>query len=207
MVDRGGAIPRGRPAAGCGRLGQRPWRGGDQPAPHEVGHQARGGLVAGAEQCLHVADHLVVAEHGAVGANECAHAGQRVVEAIGVASAPGDLVSDVGEEVLRRRGQASTGHGGFGVAALGLDEGVDHGPVVLWETEHVGDRVARDGRGPLRSDFRQLAFLHGPPPKAIWLRVGNVTTNDIHRLLADSYDTIEHFYADEDEALLVLDIR
>ncbi len=133
--------------------------------------------------------------------------GQRVVEAIGVASAPGDLVSDVGEEVLRRRGQASTGHGGFGVAALGLDEGVDHGPVVLWETEHVGDRVARDGRGPLRSDFRQLAFLHGPPPKAIWLRVGNVTTNDIHRLLADSYDTIEHFYADEDEALLVLDIR
>ncbi len=31
------------------------------------------------------------------------------------------------------------------------------------------------------SDFRQLAFLHGPPPKAVWLRAGNVTTNDVHQ--------------------------
>ena len=29
------------------------------------------------------------------------------------------------------------------------------------------------------SDFRQLAFLHGPPPKVVWLRIGNVTTVEI----------------------------
>ncbi len=54
------------------------------------------------------------------------------------------------------------------------------------------------------SDFRQLAFLHGPPPKAIWLRVGNATTNDIHQLLAEAYDTVAAFAEDADEALLVL---
>ncbi len=32
------------------------------------------------------------------------------------------------------------------------------------------------------NDFRQLAFLHGPPPKVIWLAVGNAgTAEDIGR--------------------------
>ena len=57
------------------------------------------------------------------------------------------------------------------------------------------------------SDFRQLAFLNGPPPKAIWLRVGNTTTSDIHRLLADSHETMTSFAEAADEALLVLDLE
>lgn len=27
--------------------------------------------------------------------------------------------------------------------------------------------------------FHQLSFLHGPPPKVVWLRLGNCTTADI----------------------------
>jgi len=54
------------------------------------------------------------------------------------------------------------------------------------------------------SDFRQLAFLHGPPPKVIWLRVGNASTATILQVLLDHVEDIEAFSANEDEALLVL---
>ena len=54
------------------------------------------------------------------------------------------------------------------------------------------------------SDFRQLAFLHGPPPKALWLRVGNASTTTIADLLRTHLDDIETFGRSEAEALLVL---
>lgn len=54
------------------------------------------------------------------------------------------------------------------------------------------------------SDFRQLAFLHGPPPKIVWLRLGNVTTVDIATAILDHNEAIERFASNEDEALLVL---
>lgn len=50
----------------------------------------------------------------------------------------------------------------------------------VWEFARGNDLVlvSKD------SDFRQLAFLYGPPPKVIWLRVGNVSTGDIVQVLA-----------------------
>ena len=54
------------------------------------------------------------------------------------------------------------------------------------------------------SDFRQLAFLHGPPPKAIWLRVGNASTAMVLQVILDHVELIESFGASEDESLLVL---
>ena len=54
------------------------------------------------------------------------------------------------------------------------------------------------------SDFRQLAFLHGTPPKAVWLRVGNQPTRPIADLLRSNVGVIEGFCENEDEALLVL---
>jgi len=54
------------------------------------------------------------------------------------------------------------------------------------------------------SDFRQLAFLHGPPPKVVWLRVGNATTAAIANVVLDHVGAIEAFVANEVEALLVL---
>lgn len=46
-----------------------------------------------------------------------------------------------------------------------LDAATDRG---IWEyaAEHELVVVSKD------SDFRQLAFLYGPPPKVVWLRVG-----------------------------------
>ncbi|MDE0135100.1 MAG: DUF5615 family PIN-like protein [Acidimicrobiaceae bacterium] len=54
------------------------------------------------------------------------------------------------------------------------------------------------------SDFRQLAFLYGPPPKAIWVRVGNVSTRAVLDVLQQHRELIEEFEDDAEGALLVL---
>lgn len=83
------------------------------------------------------------------------------------------------------------------LTALSLDTATDR---EIWEhaREHDYVIVSKD------SDFRQLAFLHGPPPKVVWLRVGNASTATVFRFLLDHTDTIEAFAISEDEALLVL---
>jgi len=83
------------------------------------------------------------------------------------------------------------------VTALGLDAATDR---EIWEyaRDHGHVIVSKD------SDFRQLAFLHGPPPKALWLRVGNASTATALQLILDHVGVIEAFGASEDEALLVL---
>lgn len=55
-------------------------------------------------------------------------------------------------------------------------------------------------------DFRQLSFLHGAPPKVIWLSVGNATTDVILRILNDKRRTIEAFESDPVESLLILEL-
>ena len=54
------------------------------------------------------------------------------------------------------------------------------------------------------TDFRQLAFLYGPPPKVIWLRVGNVSTAVIEDLLRASVTVIALFEESDEESFLVL---
>jgi predicted nuclease of predicted toxin-antitoxin system len=53
-------------------------------------------------------------------------------------------------------------------------------------------------------DFRQRSFLHGAPPKVIWLSVGNAGTIAIVSLLARSQKIIETFIANPEESLLIL---
>lgn len=83
------------------------------------------------------------------------------------------------------------------VTEVGLDTATDE---EIWS--YAGDHgfviVSKD------SDFRQLAFLHGPPPKAIWVRLGNASTIEIYEALRNAYEEIGRFGADADEALLVL---
>jgi len=55
------------------------------------------------------------------------------------------------------------------------------------------------------SDFHQLAFLHGPPPKAVWLRIGNCTTEDVEQMLRSRHGQVEAFGRHPDEAFLVLE--
>lgn len=52
------------------------------------------------------------------------------------------------------------------------------------------------------SDFNDLAFVHGAPPKVIWLRVGNASTNAIADLLTSGTDTIAAFTSDDQDVVL-----
>lgn len=54
------------------------------------------------------------------------------------------------------------------------------------------------------SDFRHLALWHGPPPKVIWLRVGNGPTAAVATSLRTRVADAQTFAADPALALLVL---
>lgn len=86
------------------------------------------------------------------------------------------------------------------VVEVELDTATDR---EIWE--YAGDHdlvlVSKD------SDFRQLAFLYGPPPKVVWLRIGNATTADIATVILDHLEVLEEFSAGEDESLLVIPAR
>ncbi len=45
-------------------------------------------------------------------------------------------------------------------------------------------------------DFADMATLYGPPPKVIWLRCGNQTTNVIEHRLRDHAESIFAFQQD-----------
>jgi predicted nuclease of predicted toxin-antitoxin system len=59
--------------------------------------------------------------------------------------------------------------------------------------------VSKDG------DFHQRSLLYGAPPKIIWLRVGNCTTNEIASLLRNRAVEIDTFIHDVSAALFVID--
>jgi predicted nuclease of predicted toxin-antitoxin system len=85
------------------------------------------------------------------------------------------------------------------VQSVGLQ---DHPDQEIWE-------YARD-RGMMilskDNDFRQLSFLHGPPPKVAWLAVGNAGTPVIAAFIRAQSKVIRDFSASEDEGLLVLEL-
>jgi len=53
-------------------------------------------------------------------------------------------------------------------------------------------------------DFHRLSVLRGAPPKVVWLRVGNCTTEDVARLLRDRAEDIRRFEAQNEETFLEL---
>lgn len=54
------------------------------------------------------------------------------------------------------------------------------------------------------SDFADLAFLLGPPPKVLWLRCGNTPTRHVEALLRPHALAIAAFDADSAAAVLEL---
>lgn len=54
------------------------------------------------------------------------------------------------------------------------------------------------------SDFLQRSILRGPPPKAIWIRCGNCSTDEIEALLRRHQGAVHEFLRDEVSAFLVL---
>ena len=53
-------------------------------------------------------------------------------------------------------------------------------------------------------DFQRLAVLRGAPPKFVWIRLGNSSTDDIARLLRRSYDDIMRFNEQDEATVLEL---
>jgi predicted nuclease of predicted toxin-antitoxin system len=83
------------------------------------------------------------------------------------------------------------------VGAIGLNQATAR---EVWEyaRDHEFVLVSKD------SDFNDLAFVHGPPPKVVWLRVGNASTDAIAELLTAEATTITAFVVDEHDAVLTI---
>lgn len=68
-------------------------------------------------------------------------------------------------------------------------------------------QAAMDGGWVLVSrdaDFHQRSFLSGPPPKVVWIRLGNCTTEDVADLLRDRSVEVGRFVEDPDAGFLAL---
>ena len=55
------------------------------------------------------------------------------------------------------------------------------------------------------ADFYELALLHGFPPKVIWLRCGNSSTENIEHILLDNSNISKEFLSSPNYACLELD--
>jgi len=71
----------------------------------------------------------------------------------------------------------------------------------IWAFAAAGDYaiVSKD------SDFLHRALLLGHPPKLVYVRVGNASTERIGELLLDSQDAIKDFLSDPVESVLTLE--
>ena len=54
------------------------------------------------------------------------------------------------------------------------------------------------------ADFQRFSILYGAPPKVIWLRLGNCSTEGIIRLLRERRDEISRFIIDQEANFLSL---
>ena len=54
------------------------------------------------------------------------------------------------------------------------------------------------------SDFHQLSFVRGHPPKVVWIRRGNCSTDEIESLLRQREQDLRTFNRDPDASFLVL---
>ena len=54
------------------------------------------------------------------------------------------------------------------------------------------------------ADFRQRSFLEGYPPKILWIRLGNCSTNEIEALIRRRTTEIQEFLADPQKSFLAL---
>ncbi len=54
------------------------------------------------------------------------------------------------------------------------------------------------------NDFAELALVRGAPPKVVWLRLGNCSSEAVERLLRANAGAIEELGSDPDRAILEL---
>jgi predicted nuclease of predicted toxin-antitoxin system len=83
------------------------------------------------------------------------------------------------------------------VTALGLAGASDR---AIWIRAAAGGfiLVTKD------EDFHRMSVLFGPPPKVIWIRLGNRVTADVARLLRFRVGEVRAFAEQDDVAFLAL---
>lgn len=87
--------------------------------------------------------------------------------------------------------------GSVHVVLAGL-AGVDDSAIWAYAASHGLAVVSKD------ADFQSLSAEFGPPPKVVWLRVGNGPTRSVEALLRSRASDIRGFLADPVSALLEL---
>ena len=83
------------------------------------------------------------------------------------------------------------------VREIGLRDADD---ALIWRyaAQHGFAIVTKD------ADFRQRSFLQGHPPKIVWVRLGNCSTEDVERTLRHRASAIQDFLIDEMKSILAL---
>jgi predicted nuclease of predicted toxin-antitoxin system len=54
------------------------------------------------------------------------------------------------------------------------------------------------------ADFSELGILRGFPPKIIWIRRGNCSTQDIEMILRENFSAISDLSEDQETGILTL---
>lgn len=83
------------------------------------------------------------------------------------------------------------------VASLGLDRATD---------ELVWNHAAKEGFAIVSkdSDFHQMSLVRGFPPKVVFLKVGNCTTDLIVSVIRKHEGDFREFHADRSASLLIV---
>jgi predicted nuclease of predicted toxin-antitoxin system len=83
------------------------------------------------------------------------------------------------------------------VSALGMGNAMD---LEIWQYAHDHDYmiVTKD------ADFSELGVVKGFPPKIIWIRRGNCSTQDIETILRENYESIQMLGDDDKIGILIL---
>ena len=87
--------------------------------------------------------------------------------------------------------------GSVHVFSLGLGNAMD---IEIWQYAHDHDYmiVTKD------ADFSELGVIKGFPPKIIWIRRGNCSTQDIESILRENYSAINALSEDLETGILAL---
>jgi len=87
--------------------------------------------------------------------------------------------------------------GSIHVSMLEMGKAMD---IEIWQYAHDHDYmiVTKD------ADFSELGVVKGFPPKIIWIRRGNCSTQDIEGILRENYESIQMLGDDDKTGILIL---
>jgi predicted nuclease of predicted toxin-antitoxin system len=83
------------------------------------------------------------------------------------------------------------------VRDVGLER-ADDATIWAFAQEHCYTILSKD------ADFHQRSFVYGQPPKVVWLRVGNCTTEHVLAILRRHFDDLRQFDQNQEAAFLIL---